>query len=66
MPTHQRFAVLLMRSAYEAVDRLDFIAMDKFQKQFWLLRQSEQESYNMQYSPLKPRVVRVVWAVQWM
>ena len=23
----------------------------------WLLRQSEQESYNMQYSPLKPRVV---------
>lgn len=26
-----KFAVLLMRSAYEAVDALDFIAMDKFQ-----------------------------------
>lgn len=26
-----KFAVLLMRSSYEAVDELDFIAMDKFQ-----------------------------------
>jgi len=26
-----KFAVLLMRSAYEAVDALDFIPMDKFQ-----------------------------------
>jgi hypothetical protein len=26
-----KFAVLLMRSAYDAVDDLDFIPMDKFQ-----------------------------------
>ncbi len=27
----QRFAVLLMRSGYEAMDALDFMATDKFQ-----------------------------------
>ena len=27
----QRFAVLLMRSSYDAVDALDFIPMDKFE-----------------------------------
>lgn len=29
------FAILLMRSTYEAVDALDFIPMDKFQIKFW-------------------------------
>eukprot|EP00198_Chlamydomonas_reinhardtii_P010335 XP_001699672.1 predicted protein [Chlamydomonas reinhardtii] len=52
----QPFAVLLMRSAYEAVDDLDFIAMNDFQKQFWRLRASEQEAYNLQYDPLKPKI----------
>ena len=32
--------------------------MNTFQRNFWLLRQSEQESYNYQYAPLKPRLVR--------
>jgi hypothetical protein len=44
-----------MRSSYEAVDDLDFMPMDQFQKSFWLFRQGEQESYNLQYSPLKAR-----------
>lgn len=35
----QDFAVLLMRSSYNAVDALDFVAMDDFQRQFFLLRQ---------------------------
>lgn len=38
-----RFAVLLMRSSYEAVDDLDYIPMDRFQKLFWRFRASEQE-----------------------
>jgi hypothetical protein len=38
-----RFAVLLMRSAYDSLDELDIVAMNKFQKDFWKLRQSEQE-----------------------
>jgi len=41
----QKFAVLLMRSCYEAVDDLDFIAMNDFQKQFFLLRADEWEKY---------------------
>ncbi|KXZ54425.1 hypothetical protein GPECTOR_5g79 [Gonium pectorale] len=53
---NQTFAVLLMRSAYETVDDLDFIPMNDFQKAFWKLRASEQESYNLQYSPLKPKI----------
>ncbi|EFJ45566.1 hypothetical protein VOLCADRAFT_94019 [Volvox carteri f. nagariensis] len=53
---NQPFAVLLMRSAYETVDDLDFIPMNEFQKAFWKLRASEQEAYNLQYSPLKPRI----------
>lgn len=52
-PLDRRFAVLLMRSSYEATDDLNFIAMDKFQAKFWKLRQSEVESYTLQYSPLK-------------
>ncbi|MCO5607380.1 hypothetical protein L7F22_061576 [Adiantum nelumboides] len=49
----RKFAVLLMRSAYDAADELDFIAMDKFQMKFWKLRQSEVEPYTLQYRPLK-------------
>ncbi|KAL2652578.1 hypothetical protein R1flu_020706 [Riccia fluitans] len=48
-----KFAVLLMRSAYEAVDDLDFVPMNKFQQKFWKLRQSELEPYTLQYKPLK-------------
>lgn len=48
-----KFAVLLMRSAYEAVDALDFIPMDKFQIKFWKLRQSEVEPYALQCQPLR-------------
>jgi len=48
-----KFAVLLMRSTYEAVDALDFIPMDKFQVKFWKQRQSEYESYVRLYEPLK-------------
>ncbi|KAL3684406.1 hypothetical protein R1sor_002428 [Riccia sorocarpa] len=50
---NMKFAVLLMRSAYEAVDDLDFIPMNKFQQRFWKLRQSELEPYTLQYKPLK-------------
>lgn len=50
---NRKFAVLLMRSAYDAVDDLDFVPMDKFQVKFWKLRQSEVEPYTLQYSPLK-------------
>jgi hypothetical protein len=45
------FAVLLMRSTYEAVDALDFIAMDKFQIKFWKLRQAEFEGYKTAVDP---------------
>ena len=41
-----------MRSTYEAVDALDFIAMDKFQVKFWKLRQSEFEAYKLVVDPL--------------
>jgi hypothetical protein len=102
----QVFAVLLMRSAYDAVDELDFIPMvrpcahicfricsaeqtiaavhgktstkqtcttseqtvqgsdkirtaaqDRFQSQFWKLRQAEYEPYTLQRSPLRVRQV---------
>jgi hypothetical protein len=49
----QLFAVLLLRSGYEAVDSLDFIAMDDFQIKFWKQRQSEYEPYTLQYDPIK-------------
>ena len=39
------FAILLMRSSYNAVDELDFVAMDQFQKDFFLIRQSEYLPY---------------------
>lgn len=47
------FAVLLMRSGYDAVDDLDFIPMDEFQKKFWKLRQAEWEPYTLLHSPLR-------------
>lgn len=50
---NRTFAVLLMRSAYDAADDLDFVAMDKFQGRFWKLRQSEVEPYTLQYRSLK-------------
>jgi len=49
------FAVLLMRSSYNAADALDFMPMDKFQIEFWKQRQAEQEGYFDQYKPLKVR-----------
>jgi len=52
----QAFAVLLMRSSYEAVDSLDYIPMDSFQVKFWKFRQAEQEGYNLQYLPLRVRL----------
>eukprot|EP00878_Enallax_costatus_P028133 GHUV01030348.1.p1 GENE.GHUV01030348.1~~GHUV01030348.1.p1 ORF type:complete len:242 (+),score=21.70 GHUV01030348.1:596-1321(+) len=54
-PLDQRFAVLLMRSSYDAVDQLDFIPRQSFEANFWKLRQSELEGYNYLYDPLKMR-----------
>lgn len=42
---YRPFAVLMMRSCYDAVDDLNFVPMDKFQKDFFLLRQNEWEKY---------------------
>jgi hypothetical protein len=47
------FAVLLLRSGYDTADALDFVAMQEFQRSFWLLRQSDWEPYTIQYSPIK-------------
>lgn len=41
----QDFAVLLMRSSYDALDQLDCVAMDQFQRDFFLIRRSEYEPY---------------------
>jgi hypothetical protein len=41
----QDFAVLLMRSSYNALDELDCVAMDQFQRDFFLIRSSEYETY---------------------
>lgn len=41
----QDFAVLLMRSSYNALDKIDCIAMDQFQRDFFLIRQAEYEPY---------------------
>lgn len=46
------FSVNLMRSSYNAVDELDFVAMDEFQKAFFLFRQSEWEDYKNRHSNL--------------
>ena len=39
------FAVLLMRSSYNALDQIDCIAMDQFQRDFFLIRQAEYQPY---------------------
>lgn len=39
------FAVLLMRASYNALDELDCVAMDQFQRDFFLIRVSEYETY---------------------
>lgn len=39
------FAVLLMRSSYNAVDTIDIVAMDQFQRDFFLIRQAEYQPY---------------------
>ena len=47
------FAILLLASGYDTADYLDYIAMDAFQRDFWLLRHGEWEPYTLQYSPLR-------------
>jgi len=44
----QDFAVLLMRSSYEAADFFDFMPMDEFQKEQFLFRQNEWDKYRAQ------------------
>ncbi len=39
------FAVLLMRASYNAVDDIDVVAMDQFQRDFFLVRQAEYGAY---------------------
>lgn len=39
------FAVLLMRTSYQVADDLDFMPMDEFQKDMFLLRQNEWDAY---------------------
>jgi hypothetical protein len=39
------FAVLLMRSSYNALDQLDCVAMDQFQRDFFITRQAEYGPY---------------------
>ena len=50
----QTFAVQMMRTSYNTADELDFIAMDTFQKVFFLYRQSEWEDYKSKH----PRVMQ--------
>lgn len=38
-------AIQLMRNSYNTVDDLDFVAMDEFQKDFFLFRQNEWDDY---------------------
>lgn len=38
---NQKFAVLLMRSSYSVLDELDCVAMDQFQRDFFIIRQCE-------------------------
>lgn len=39
------FAVLLMRNSYNACDQIDVIAMNQFQRDFFLIRSAEYETY---------------------
>lgn len=41
----QDFAVLLMRSSYQATDELDIVAMNQFQRDFFIIRSAEYEPY---------------------
>lgn len=41
----QDFAILLMRSSYNVLDELDCVAMDQFQRDFFLIRQAEYQPY---------------------
>lgn len=45
------FAVLLMRSSYDALDQLDCVAMDQFQRDFFIFRQAEYETYQKELGP---------------
>jgi len=45
------FAVLLMRSSYAATDALDIIAMNLFQRDFFIIRSAEYEPYTKQLGP---------------
>lgn len=47
-----QFAVQLMRNSYNTVDQLDFVAMDEFQRTFFLFRQNEWEDYKSYHSNL--------------
>ena len=49
------FAVLLMRSSYNAMDDMDVVAMDQFQKDFFFIRQAEYLPY---VESLGPGLVR--------
>lgn len=44
-PLDQPFAVLMMRSGYNAVDELDFVAMDDFQVCFFEIRSREWQDF---------------------
>eukprot|EP01038_Epipyxis_sp_PR26KG_P005762 gene5762-7953_t len=44
-----QFAVQLMRQSYNATDELDCVAMDEFQKDFFLFRQNEWEDYRSKF-----------------
>ncbi|KAL3797470.1 hypothetical protein ACHAW5_006967 [Stephanodiscus triporus] len=39
------FAILLMRASYNAVDDIDVVPMDQFQRDFFLVRQAEYKTY---------------------
>ena len=45
------FAVLLMRSSYNAVDEIDIVPMQQFQKDFFLVRQAEYQYYANSLGP---------------
>jgi len=50
-PIDKDFAVLLMRSSYNALDQLDCVAMDQFQRDFFIIRQAEYEPYTKLLGP---------------
>ena len=47
----QDFAVLLMRASYNALDQIDCVAMDQFQRDFFFIRQAEYLPYIEQLGP---------------